>query len=862
MHKPVWLFSEGSVKDKELLGNKGANLCEMTSLGMPVPFGFIITTETCLEYNRLNGMMPENVFDEVLAALVKLEIRQGAEFGNPRNPLLVSVRSGAAVSMPGMMDTVLNLGINNVVAAGLEKLTENPRFAYDTFRRFLQMYGDVVSGKGSKPYETVLNRYKEERGFENDLDLTGGDWQEIVTLFKTIDQPPEDAKTQLLRAIGAVFSSWRNPRAVRYRQIHDIPDNLGTAVIVQSMVYGNMGPTSGTGVAFTRNPATGEKKFYGEFLMNAEGEDVVSGFRTPRNLDEYKQENPTIYHQLFQLQKTLERHYREMQDLEFTIQENRLYLLQTRSGKRTAKAAVKIAADMVREGLISEKDALRRLDPSLMSFFLHPMIDPSVKKKVIAKGLPASPGAATGKVVFTPDEAEAEASRGENVILVRRETTPEDIHGMHAAKGILTVTGGMTSHAAVVARGMGKCCVAGCGSITVDYEQQLFLPADETVIKRGTVITLDGSSGEVILGDVPKMDAQEDQDFQTILGWADKYRRLKVRANAETPEDAANARRLGAEGIGLCRTEHMFFGEDRIDVVRSMILAESADERKSFLDQLAGFQKSDIFKLFQVMDGLPVTIRLLDPPLHEFLPTSESEVELLSGRLGRDQGQVRKRIDELYEINPMLGFRGCRLSIVYPEITAMQMEAILTAAVECEQEGIEVLPEIMVPLVAISRELDVILKEMEAVGKAVFRRLGSSVEYLMGTMIEVPRACVQARTIAPKVKFMSFGTNDLTQMTYGFSRDDIGKFLPDYLEKKLLPFDPFISIDQQGVGNLIRMALEQSRKVHKKLKYGVCGEHGGDPRSIMFFHRVGFDYVSCSPYRVPIARLAAAKASL
>ncbi|HCP32948.1 MAG TPA: pyruvate, phosphate dikinase, partial [Deltaproteobacteria bacterium] len=686
--------------------------------------------------------------------------------------------------------------------------------------------------------------------------------KEIVGLFKQVHQPPEDPRTQLEKAIGAVFTSWNNPRAQTYRKLNELPDNAGTAVIIQAMVFGNMGQSSGSGVVFTRNPANGNKECYGEFLMNAEGEDMTSGSLIPRSLEEFKEESPTLFNQLFQLQKTLEQHYRDMQDLEFTIQENRLYLLQTRSGKRTAKAAVKIAVDLVQEGQISEKEALRRLEPEMAGFFMHPMIDPEAKKKVLARGLPASPGAVTGKIVFSPEDAQKAKEKDEAVILVRVETTLEDIHGMKAALGVLTSSGGMTSHAAVVARGMGRTCIVGCESISVDEKKQQLILEDGSVLCKGQLLTLDGSSGEVMEGRVPTIDTSEDQDFLTILSWADKYRRLKIRTNVETAKEAQKARQLGAEGIGLCRTENMFFGKERIHVMREMILAQTRGELQKKLERLSSFQISDLKKLFQVMDGLPVTIRLLDTPLQEFFPTSKTEIEALAEKCGYESGAILRQIEELHEINPVLGFRGCRLSIVYPEIAAMQMDAVLTAAIQSQQNGLNVLPEIMIPLVATSGELEVILQGLEQTAQQTFHRLGERIAYKIGTMMEVPRACVQSRTVAPQVQFMSFGTNDLTQTTFGLSREDMGKFLPNYLEHKILPFNPFISLDQQGVGNLIRMALEQSRKVQKKMKYGICGEHAGDPRSIMFFHRIGMDYVSCSPHRIPAARIAAAKASI
>ena len=712
MRKPVWLFSEGSLKRRDLLGNKGANLCEMTSLGMPVPFGFIITNQTHLEYQRLRQRIPEGTMEEVKAALLKMEIRQGAEFGNPVNPLLVSVRSGASVSMPGMMDTLLNLGINDEIVEGLAKLTANPRFAYDTYRRFLQLYGAVVGGKGIHPYTQILKDYRQQHGLEEHADLDVGELKEIIGLFKQIHLPPDNPWTQLENAIGAVFSSWNNPRAQTYRRLNDIPDSIGTAVIIQAMVFGNMGQNSGSGIAFTRNPSTGEKEFFGEYLMNAEGEDIASGRRTPRSLNEFKEESPILYNQLFQLQKTLEEHYRDMQDLEFTIQENRLYLLQTRSGKRTAKAAVKIAVDLVNEGLISEKEALRRMDPEMARFFMHPMIDPQAEKNVLALGLPASPGAVTGKIVFTSEEAQKAKDQGDQMILVRVETTPEDIHGMQAALGILTSSGGMTSHAALLARGMGRTCIVGCKGLSVDEKKQRLILEDGSVIRKGRLLTLDGSSGEVMEGRVPTIDAHEDQDYLTLLSWADKYRRLKIRANAETSKEALTALRFGAEGIGLCRTEHVFFHPESIDVFREMIFAQNPEEKQEKLNQLSAFQVRELKLLFKVMDGLPVTLRLLDPPLSEFLPQAKSEIEKLARRLGRETESLMKQVGALHEKNPMLGFRGSRLSIIYPEISTMQMDSILTAAIQSQRNGTIVKPEIMVPLVTSSGELEVILQNL------------------------------------------------------------------------------------------------------------------------------------------------------
>ena len=861
MEKQVWLFTEGRRDDRLLLGNKGANLCEMTSIGLPVPFGFILTTRVCADYARL-GRLPDGVMDEVWEAMKEVEQKHHARFGDASHPLLVSVRSGAPVSMPGMMDTVLNLGLNETTARLWAETSGNPRFVYDAYRRFIQMYGDVVEGMGAEPFEEVLDAYKSDRGFKSDLDLSAEDLQAIAARYREILTPPDDPREQLERSIEAVFRSWNNNRAKRYRRIHDIPESLGTGVIVQAMVYGNRSLNSGTGVAFTRNPATGERLFYGEYLMNAEGEDVVAGIRTPEPLETLKRDLPDLYAQLFRMQQTLEMHYRDMQDLEFTIEEGKLWMLQTRTGKRTPKAAVKIAVDMVEEGLIKEREALKRINPDQMDYFLHPMIDPKADRTLLAKGLPASPGAATGRVVFSADEAEAWANRGEEVILVRRETTPEDIHGMKAAKGLLTALGGMTSHAAVVARGMGKCCIAGCGDITVDAQGKRFTTEGGASIAEGEVITLDGTTGEVMAGTVATVSSQSDPDFQTVLEWADRYRRLRVRANAETPEDAAKARELGAEGIGLCRTEHMFFDAERIDVVRAMILADTTEERQRSLDRLRGFQKSDMRQLFEIMSGLPVTIRLLDPPLHEFLPQTEEELNALAGRLKLDPATVQKRAEELKEVNPMLGLRGCRLSVAQPEITRMQVDAILSGALEAQKAGHEVHPEIMIPLTVARSELDTVTHLVRETAEQVFEHAGARIDYQLGTMMETPRACLRAEMFAEVAEFFSFGTNDLTQMTYGFSRDDVGKFLPAYLEQKILENDPFAVLDQRGVGALIMMAIEAARKVNPTLHMGICGEHGGEPRSIRFCHEIGFDYVSCSPYRIPIARIAAAQALL
>jgi pyruvate,orthophosphate dikinase len=860
MAKRVYLFNEGSKNDRDLLGGKGANLCEMTSLGLPVPFGFVITTDTCREFFQTGNKLPSLLEQEYRVALDLVEKEMGARFGDPENPLLFSVRSGAPVSMPGMMNTILNLGLNDEITHGLAQKTGNPRFAYDSYRRFIQMFADVVMDVDGKKFEHELNNYKTANNKALDVDMSAEDWQEIVRIYKTLVNFPEDPFEQLKMAVEAVFMSWHTPRAIVYREMNNIPDSLGTAVNVQAMVFGNFGEDSGSGVAFTRNPSTGEHHFFGEYLFNAAGEDVVAGIRTPLPVEALQERMPAIYDELYKTQALLEKHYRDMQDIEFTVQEGKFYMLQTRSGKRTGRASVKIAVEMVKEGLITENEALMRVSTDHVEAFLHPMVDPAAKTDIVATGLPASPGGATGRVVFSAEEAEDEATNGHSVILVRRETTPEDIHGMKVAAGILTELGGMTSHAAVVARGMGVCAITGCASISIDYATGIVTTADGTVIKRGDIITLDGTSGEVMLGDIAKTEASSSDDFQVLLCWADKHRRLKVRANAETPEDAAKARELGAEGIGLCRTEHMFFAADRIDIMRAMILSESKEERQTFLDQLLTFQHDDILELFKVMDGLPVTIRLLDPPLHEFLPQTADDISALAGRIGKPADKIREIAERLEEVNPMLGFRGCRLSVVYPEITEMQVKAIISAAADAAEQGYKPLPEIMIPLVINVREIRLVTEIIDKSIREVTRAKTVSIPYKIGTMMETPRATLGAHRLAPEVEFMSFGTNDLTQMTYGFSRDDAGKFIPKYLEKKLIDADPFVSLDQRAVGRLMEMAVNESRGVKKGIKYGICGEHGGDPRSIQFCHDLGLDYVSCSPFRVPIARIAAAQA--
>ncbi len=862
MAKRVYLFSEGGKDDRDLLGGKGANLCEMTSLGLPVPFGFVITTPTCREFFQNGNQLPSLLEQEYRVALDLVEKEMGARFGDPENPLLFSVRSGAAVSMPGMMNTILNLGLNDQIAEGLARKTGNPRFAYDCYRRFIQMFADVVMGVDGSRFEHEIESYKAAQGKVQDVDMDAEDWQQIVAIYKTLVDFPEDPFQQLKMAVEAVFLSWHTPRANVYREMNNIPESLGTAVNVQAMVFGNFGEDSGSGVAFTRNPSTGESLFFGEILFNAAGEDVVAGIRTPLPVAELQHRMPAVYDELFATQAQLEKHYRDMQDLEFTIQEGRFYMLQTRSGKRTGRASVKIAVDMVREGLITESEALMRVSTEHVEAFLHPMVDPSAKTDIVAKGLPASPGGATGKVVFSAEEAVEVAADGSSVVLVRRETTPEDIHGMKVAAGILTELGGMTSHAAVVARGMGVCAITGCTALSIDYAAGTATTDDGVVIRRGDTITLDGSAGEVMLGDIPKTEASSSDDFQQLLAWADDHRRLKVRANAETPEDAAKALELGAEGIGLCRTEHMFFQAERIDMMRAMILAEDRAEREKYLDKLLQYQHHDMLELFKVMDGLPVTIRLLDPPLHEFLPHGDEEVEALAGHIGKSAERIRAITANLSEVNPMLGFRGCRLSVVYPEITEMQVRAIISAAADAIEQGYKAFPEIMIPLVVNVREIRLINKIIERGIHEVLKERHVSVPYKVGTMMETPRAALGADRLAPEVEFMSFGTNDLTQMTYGFSRDDVSKFIPQYLDKKLIEYDPFVSLDQRAVGRLMEMAVAESRAVKNGIKYGICGEHGGDPRSIKFCHDIGLDYVSCSPFRVPVARIAAAQANV
>ena len=859
--------AEGRAEQKNLLGGKGANLHEMTRLGIPVPPGFTISTEACIHYSANKKQYPSGMGKQVEENLKKVEQALGASFGNPANPLLVSVRSGARVSMPGMMDTVLNLGLNDQTLQGLIARSKNERFAYDSYRRFIQMFGDVVLGIDKQAFERLLEAQKRAKKVKLDTELTAADLKELVTLFRRVVKDktgrdfPQDPKEQLRLAINAVFESWNNPRAVTYRRLHNIPGDWGTGVNVQSMVFGNLGDSSGTGVAFTRDPGTGERRFFGEYLMNAQGEDVVAGIRTPQPISQLKKAMPKAYAELERIYKRLEKHYREMLDIEFTIQDGKLYMLQCRVGKRTAGAAVKIAVDMVKERLIDHKLAVLRVDPGQLDQLLHPRVDPTAKVQKIAKGLPASPGAAVGQVVFTAAEAEAAAAKAERVILVRTETSPEDIGGMHAAQGILTARGGMTSHAAVVARGMGKPCVAGSQDITV-YEEHGYFFARDLTVRRGEYITLDGGTGDVMLGEAKLIQPELSGDFTTLMTWADKYRRIGIRTNADTPKDAQVSRKFGAGGIGLCRTEHMFFEGDRIDAVREMILAEDVEGRRKALAKLLPMQKADFKAILEIMGDLPVTVRTLDPPLHEFLPKTDVEIEDLAKKLGLPAERLKAKVDGLHEFNPMLGYRGCRLGIEYPEITEMQAQALFQAACELRKQGKNPYPEVMIPLVGTLKELQMQQEIVERVARETMKKYGVKVRYMLGTMIEIPRACLVADEIAQVAQFFSFGTNDLTQTCLALSRDDAGKFLPLYVERGVYPEDPFVSIDQVGVGSLMRMAVEKGRATRKDLEIGICGEHGGEPRSVVFCHEIGLDYVSCSPYRVPIAKLAAAHAAL
>ncbi|MGE4276269.1 MAG: pyruvate, phosphate dikinase [Lawsonibacter sp.] len=869
--KFLYLFSEGSGKMRELLGGKGANLAEMTNLGMPVPQGFTITTEACTQYYEDGEKINDEIQAQIMEYIAKMEEITGKKFGDHENPLLVSVRSGARASMPGMMDTILNLGLNEEVVEVIAKKSGNPRWAYDCYRRFIQMYSDVVMEVGKKYFEELIDKMKHARSVTQDTELTAEDLKELAEQFKAAYKAkigsdfPSDPKEQLMGAIKAVFRSWNNPRAIVYRRMNDIPGSWGTAVNVQSMVFGNLGDTSGTGVAFTRNPATGEKKLMGEFLMNAQGEDVVAGVRTPMPIAQMAEIMPEVYEQFQQICSTLENHYRDMQDMEFTIEDKKLYMLQTRNGKRTAAAALKIACDLVDEGMISEQEAVSMIDPRNLDTLLHPQFDPAALKKAapVASALAASPGAACGRVVFTAEDAKAWAARGEKVILVRLETSPEDIEGMVAAQGILTVRGGMTSHAAVVARGMGTCCVSGCGAIKMDEANKKFELSGRTY-NEGDWMSLDGSTGNIYGEAIPTVDASISGEFGRIMGWADKFRTLKVRTNADNPRDTKQARRFGAEGIGLCRTEHMFFEADRIPAIREMICSDTAQQREKALAKLEPMQQGDFEAMYEALEGYPMTIRFLDPPLHEFVPTEEADIELLAKDMGKSVSDIKAIIASLHEFNPMMGHRGCRLAVTYPEIAAMQTRAVIKAAlnVQAKHPDWEMVPEIMIPLVGDVKELAYVKKTVVETADAVIKAAGSSMHYKVGTMIEIPRAALTADEIAKEAEFFSFGTNDLTQMTFGFSRDDAGKFLDAYYASKIYESDPFARLDQNGVGRLVEMAAKLGRQTRPDLKLGICGEHGGDPSSVEFCHKVGLDYVSCSPFRVPIARLAAAQAAI
>jgi pyruvate,orthophosphate dikinase len=881
MEKMVYFFgegkAEGNITMKKTLGGKGAGLAEMTNIGIPVPPGFTITSQCCLYYEK-HKEYPKGLEDQINENLRKLEKAMGQKFGSAENPLLVSVRSGAAISMPGMMDTILNLGLNEAIVDSLADST-NPRFVYDSYRRLIQMYGDVVMGVEHEDFEKIIQDTKDKKDVKQDAELTADDWKEITGKFKklikeeTVKDFPESPKNQLLGAVNAVFSSWDNKRAREYRKINNIPGDLGTAVNVQAMVFGNRGKGCGTGVAFTRNPATGENTFYGEYLLDAQGEDVVAGIRTPGPISHKQKETsgfeidaledilPDTYNELEDVRKKLETHFKDMQDLEFTVEENKLWILQTRTGKRTAMAAVKIASDMVDESLIDRKEAIMRVSPDQVDQLLHPMIDPKADIEIIAKGLPASPGAASGAVVFTADDAVEKVNAGKKVLLVRHVTSPEDIAGMHAAEGILTSRGGMTSHAAVVARGMGAPCIVGAEDIVIDYKSKTFTVGNITV-KEGDPVTIDGTTGRVILGDVPTIEPEISGNFEKIMEWADEVRRLGVRTNADTPDDARKARDFGAEGIGLARTEHMFFGEDRIPAMREMILSDTREQRKKALDKILPMQRSDFEGLFKAMDGYPVIIRLLDPPLHEFLPEDKKAKEELAVNMGISVEKVEGKISSLHEANPMLGLRGCRLGILIPEITEMQARAIIEAAVDVTNENVKVIPKIMIPLAGRKEEVSAQREIIEKVAEAVFEEKGRTIDYQVGTMIELPRAALTADKIAEVADFFSYGTNDLTQTTFGFSRDDVGKYTPDYIEKGILPADPFQTLDKEGVGQLVEMGLKKGKKTNPDLEVGICGEHGGDPASIEFCHEIGLDYVSCSPFRVPVARLAAAQAVL
>ena len=870
MSKMVYLFEEGNADMRNLLGGKGANLAEMTNLGLPIPQGFTVTTEACTDYYNNGRTISEDIRQQIFTALADLEKKQGKKFGDTENPLLVSVRSGARASMPGMMDTILNLGLNDVAVEGFAKKTGNPRFAYDSYRRFIQMFSDVVMEVPKSLFERVLDEIKAAKQVKFDMELTAEDLQEVIARFKAIykdkmgEDFPQDPKVQLMEAVKAVFRSWDNERAIVYRRMNDIPGDWGTAVNVQAMVFGNMGETSGTGVAFTRNPSTGAKGIYGEYLINAQGEDVVAGIRTPQPITKLEQDLPECYKQFMEIAMKLEAHYRDMQDMEFTIENGKLFFLQTRNGKRTAQAALQIACDLVDEGMITPQEAVTRIEAKSLDQLLHPTFDPEALKagEVIGQALPASPGAAAGKVYFTAEEAKQAHEQGERVVLVRLETSPEDIEGMHASEGILTVRGGMTSHAAVVARGMGTCCVSGCGDIAINEDDKVFELGGHT-FHEGDYISLDGSTGKIYKGDIKTMEASVSGNFGRIMDWADQYRKLQVRTNADTPQDAANAVKFGAEGIGLCRTEHMFFDPDRIPKIRQMILARTLEQREKALNALIPFQKGDFKALYEVMEGRPVTIRFLDPPLHEFVPTEQGDIDDLAVQMLMTAEEVQEICDSLHEFNPMMGHRGCRLAVTYPEIAKMQTRAVMEAAIEVKAEkGYDIVPEIMIPLVGEKKELKFVKDVVVEVAEQVKKEKNSDIQYHIGTMIEIPRAALLADEIAEEAEFFSFGTNDLTQMTFGFSRDDAGKFLGDYYKNKIYESDPFARLDQKGVGQLIKMAAEKGRKTRPDIKLGICGEHGGDPSSVEFCHKVGLTYVSCSPYRVPIARLAAAQAAI
>ena len=868
--KYVYLFKEGNETMRNLLGGKGANLAEMTILGIPVPQGFIVTTEACNKYYNDGKVISEEVLEQIQNHIAKLEEITGKKFGSLENPLLVSVRSGARVSMPGMMDTILNLGLNDEAVEVVAKQTNNPRFAYDSYRRFVQMFSDVVMGVEKRLFENIIDEMKEARGVHYDTELTANDLKELVVKFKDLYKKemkkdfPQDPKEQLVEAITAVFRSWDNPRAIVYRRLNDIPGEWGTAVNVQEMVFGNKGDTSGTGVAFSRNPSTGEKGIYGEYLMNAQGEDVVAGIRTPLPITKLNEQNPALYKQFIDIVNKLENHYKDMQDMEFTIEEGKLFFLQTRNGKRTAQAALKIAVDLVSEGMLSKEEAILKVEPKQLDSLLHPTFEATSLKntKAIAKGLPASPGAACGKVAFTAEEAKERAEKGEKVVLVRLETSPEDIEGMIAAQGILTVRGGMTSHAAVVARGMGTCCVAGCGELKVDEEKRT-LEVGGKVYTDKDYISIDGSTGNIYGEAIKTVTPEISGYFATFMSWADEIRKLQVRTNADTPRDTKQAVEFGAEGIGLCRTEHMFFDEDRIMPMREMIVAKTEEERRKALSKLLPMQKGDFKAMYEALEGRPATIRFLDPPLHEFVPHSDEEIRELAGQMSLDFEELKATVEGLHEFNPMLGHRGCRLAVTYPEIAEMQTRAVIEAAIEVKNEkGYDIVPEIMIPLVGEVKELKFVKDIVDSTAKAVMNEKGITIEYHVGTMIEIPRAALTADEIAKEAEFFSFGTNDLTQMTFGFSRDDAGKFLNDYYERKIYEQDPFAKLDQVGVGQLVKMAAEKGRATRPNIKLGICGEHGGDPSSVEFCHNVGLNYVSCSPFRVPLARLAAAQAQV